>query len=195
MVPVSLSHANALLLGGDDVERQHRQHRAVHGHRHRHLIERDAVEQDVHVQQRIDRHAGLADIADHAAMIGVVTAMGRQIEGDGQALLPGRQIAAVEGVTFLGGGETGVLAHRPRLGHVHRRVGTAQERRHAGDVAEVLQILDVVPRVQRLDVDVLHGRRDQLLQGLAGGFLDLRPPFREAGLGEVGAVGHRGEIG
>jgi hypothetical protein len=83
---------NALLLGGDDVKRQHRQHRAVHGHGHRHLIERDAVEQDVHIQQRINRHARLADIADHAAMIGVVTAMGGQIEGDGQALLPGGQL-------------------------------------------------------------------------------------------------------
>ena len=186
---------NALLLRRRDVERHHRQHRAVHGHRHRHLVERDAAEQDFHVQQGIDRHAGLADIAHHARMVEVVAAMGRQIERDGQALLPGGQVAAIEGVGLLGGGETGVLAHRPRLGHVHRRIGAAQERRHAGDVAQMLQILDVVSRVQRFDVDVLHGRRDQLLQGLAGGLLDRRPPVGEAGLGKVHAVGHRGEIG
>ena len=29
----------------DDEEREHGQHRPVHGHRHRNLIERDAVEQ------------------------------------------------------------------------------------------------------------------------------------------------------
>jgi hypothetical protein len=37
---------HALLLGGDDVEGHDGQHRAVHGHGHRHLIQRDAVEQD-----------------------------------------------------------------------------------------------------------------------------------------------------
>ena len=74
---------NALFFSGDNVERQHRQHRAVHGHRYRHLIERDAAEQDFHIEQRINRHAGLADVADHALVVGVIAAMGGQIEGDG----------------------------------------------------------------------------------------------------------------
>ena len=52
MVPESLLGRHALLFAGDDEERQHRQHRAVHGHRHRHLIERDAVEQRAHVVDR-----------------------------------------------------------------------------------------------------------------------------------------------
>jgi hypothetical protein len=43
--PGQLLRRHALFLGGDDVQRHHRQHRAVHGHRHRHLVERDAVEQ------------------------------------------------------------------------------------------------------------------------------------------------------
>ena len=34
MVPASFSGGDALLLAGDDEERQDRQHRAVHGHRH-----------------------------------------------------------------------------------------------------------------------------------------------------------------
>ncbi len=130
---------NALFFGGDDVEGQYRQHRAVHGHRHRHLIERNAAEQHFHIENRVNRHAGLADIADHAGMIGVVAAMGRQIKGNRQTFLPGGQVAAVEGVGFFGGGETGVLAHRPRLGDVHGRIGAAQERRHSGDIAQVLQ--------------------------------------------------------
>ena len=52
IVPESFCVRHALLLGGDDVERQHRQHRAVHGHRHAHLVERDAGEQRAHVVDR-----------------------------------------------------------------------------------------------------------------------------------------------
>ena len=52
MVPASFWPAHALLLAGDDEQRQHRQHRAVHGHRHGHLVERDAVEQRAHVEMK-----------------------------------------------------------------------------------------------------------------------------------------------
>ena len=69
IVPDELVLRHALLLGRHDVAGQHRQHGAVHGHRHAHLVERDAVEQDLHVLDGIDRHAGLADIADDARMI------------------------------------------------------------------------------------------------------------------------------
>jgi hypothetical protein len=50
MVPASLSPRDPLLLGRHDVERQDRQHRAVHGHRHADLVERDALEQHPHVE-------------------------------------------------------------------------------------------------------------------------------------------------
>ena len=59
-----LLRTDALLLAGDDVTRHDRQHRAVHGHRDRHLIQRNAVEQDLHVLDGVDGHAGLADVAD-----------------------------------------------------------------------------------------------------------------------------------
>jgi hypothetical protein len=39
---------------------------------------------------------------------GNVAAVGREVEGDRQALLPGRQVAAVEGVRILGRGEAGM---------------------------------------------------------------------------------------
>jgi len=83
-----------------------REHRAVHGHRHRHLVQRDAVEQLPHVQDGVDGHAGHADVTGHARVVGVVAAVGGQVEGDRQALLAGREVAAVEGVRLLGGGET-----------------------------------------------------------------------------------------
>ena len=96
-----------------------------------HLVERDAVEEGARVVDRVDRHTGHADVAAHARVVGVVAAVGRQVEGDAQALLPGGEVAAVERVGLLGGGEAGVLPDRPRLGGVHRRVGAAQERRDA----------------------------------------------------------------
>ncbi len=93
-----LFRRHALFLGGDDVERKHRQHGAVHGHRYRHAIERDTREQCAHVVDRIDRDARHADVAADARMVAVVAAMRGEIEGDRKALLAGREIAAVEGV-------------------------------------------------------------------------------------------------
>ena len=114
--PRELLRLHPLLLGRRDVERHHRQHGAVHGHRHRHLVERDAVEERARVVDRVDRHPGHADVAAHPRVVGVVAAVGREVEGDRQALLAGREVAAVERVGLLGGGEAGVLADRPRLG-------------------------------------------------------------------------------
>ena len=50
--PRELGARHALLLAGDDEARQHRQHGAVHRHRHRHLVERDAVEEDASCPRR-----------------------------------------------------------------------------------------------------------------------------------------------
>ena len=115
IVPGELRRRHALLLGGDDVEREHRQHGAVHRHRHAHLVERDAVEQLAHVEDRVDRHAGHADVAGDTRVVAVVAAVRGEVEGDRQALLAGGQVAAVERVGLLGRGEPGVLADRPRL--------------------------------------------------------------------------------
>src|SRR3990172_2223926 len=43
-------------------------------------------------------------------VVRVVAAVGGEVEGDREALLPGGEVAAVEGVRLLGGGEAGVLA-------------------------------------------------------------------------------------
>ncbi len=127
MVPDSLLLRHALLLGGDDVAGQHRQHGAVHGHRYRDLVERNGLEEELHVLDRVDGHAGLADVADDARMVGVVAAMGGEVERHRYALRAGGERLAIEGVGFLGGGETGVLADGPRPRRVHRRLRPAQE--------------------------------------------------------------------
>jgi hypothetical protein len=83
--------ADPLLLGGHDVAGQDRQHRPVHGHGDAHLVERNAVEEDLHVLHRIDRHPGLAHVARDPGVVGVVASVGRQIEGHGEALLAAPQ--------------------------------------------------------------------------------------------------------
>ena len=168
MVPLSCSGRHALLLGGDDVERQHRQHGAVHGHRHAHLVERDAVEQDSHVEDRIDRDAGHADIARDARVVAVVAAVGGEVEGDRQALLPGGEVAPVEGVAVLGRGEAGILPDRPGLGRVHGRVGAAQEGRQARPGVQEVEPGRVGGGVERRDGDALGRLPGQCLRWLAG---------------------------
>ena len=155
IVPDELVLRHALLLGRHDVARQHRQHGAVHGHRHAHLVERDAVEQDLHVLDGIDRHARLADVADHARMIGVVAAVGGEIERHREAHLAGREIGAIELVALLGGREAGVLAHRPGPAGVHRGLGPARERREARQRAQGLEVLQIGRGVERLHHDAL----------------------------------------
>ena len=72
-------------------------------------------------------------------MVAVVAAVGGEIEGDGEALLTGGDIAPVEGVGVLGRGEARVLADGPRLRHVHGRIRPAQVGRDARIAVEEVE--------------------------------------------------------
>ncbi len=159
-----LLRGHALFLGGDDEAGHDRQDGAVHGHRHAHLIERDAVEQDLHVLDGIDGDAGLADIADDPGMIGVIAAMGGQIEGDRQALLAGGEVVAEEGVGLFGRREPGVLADGPGAVGVHGGAWAAQIGRHAGQGGGVLEGFEVGRRVQRSYSQSFRGPPQQFVR-------------------------------
>src|SRR5690606_34971242 len=94
--------------------------------------------------------ARLADIADDARMVAVVAAMGGEIEGDRDTLLPRSQRLAIEGVGSFRGGEAGILADRPRTSGVHRRARPAHERLHARQIVEMADTLKIVSRIERL---------------------------------------------
>ena len=104
-------------------------------------------------------------------MIAVVAAMGREIERDREAFLPGREVAAIEGVAVLRGREARILPHGPRLRDVHGRVGAAQIRRDARIGVEEVEALHVVRPVGRLHRNAFGGE-----------------PGRRAGCGIVPAV-------
>ena len=126
MVPLNCSGCDSLLFGGHDIEGHDGQHGAVHRHRHRHLVEGNLVEEHLHVEDGVDGHAGLADVAGNSLVVGVVAAMRGQVEGHRKALLSGGQIAAIERVRFFGGGEARILADRPGLHDIHGAVRAAQ---------------------------------------------------------------------
>ncbi len=202
--PSQLLAGHPLLLGGHDIERHHRQHRAVHRHRHAHLVEGDAVEELAHVVDRVDGNTGHADVAGDARMVGVVAAVGREVERDRQALLAGGQIAPVERVGLLGGREARVLAHRPRLVRVHRRVRATQVRGDARQRVEVEQVVDAVRGgVQRRQVDAFGRRVGERVQSATRTFRGGCRPGVEITRRSVAAarIGHgvpqrqRGEVG
>ncbi len=147
--PRQFLRRHSLLLGGDHVEREDRQHGTVHRHRHRHGRQIDTVEQLAHVEDGIDCHTGHSDVTRHTRVVGVVAAVGGEVERHRQALLPGGQVAPVEGVGFRRRREARVLPDGPRLVDVHRRVRATDERRCAREAVQRIAGLDRPRRGRR----------------------------------------------
>ena len=104
---------HAVLLRRGHVERQQPGGGGVDRHRRVHRVERDAVQQRVHVALVGDRHAHLADLAAGQLGVGVVAGLGGQVEGDRQAGLALGEVLAVQLVGLRGAGVPGVGAHHP----------------------------------------------------------------------------------
>ena len=83
-------------------------------------------------------------------MVGVVAAMGGEIESNGETLLPGCKVAPVEGIGIFRRGETGTLPDRPRLRDIHGGVGAAEIRRQARVGFDKINTAHVLRPVARL---------------------------------------------
>ena len=127
---------DAPLVGHRHVERQQGGGGGVDGHRGRHLVERQPVEQQAHVAQGGDGHAGAAHLARGQRVIRVAPHLGGQVEGHRQAGLPGGQQALEALVGRLGRAEAGVLAHGPQPAPVHGGLHPAGE----GELARKPQV-------------------------------------------------------
>ena len=204
---------HALLLADELVEQQQDRRRRVDRHRRRDLVERDLVEADPHVLDRVDRDPGAADLAVAERVVGVAPELGRQVEGHREA---GRAVldqVAVALVGVLRAGEAGVLAHRPEPVAVHALVDPAGERVVAGlaeplfepggDVVLVVEAVDLDPRVGEHALVVgADDRRDVAVQILLDRPLGGRVEPALVGRAAVGlrlgrdgllALGHRRE--
>ena len=148
--PAECRRRNALLLRDQLVEQQEQPGGRVDRHRRRHGVERDPAEEDLHVRDRVDRHAGAPDLAECARIVGVHAELRRQVERDRKTGLAVLEQVAVARVRLLGRGEARVLAHRPRPTAVHVGVRPARVRELAGQLDARRGVLR---RVDRLDLD------------------------------------------
>ena len=114
VVPWRTLAVDAVLLADRHVEREQPRGRGVDRHRRVHLVQRDAVEERVHVALVGDRDADLADLAARELVVGVVAGLGGQVERDREAGLALLEVLAVELVRLPRGGVPRVGAHHPR---------------------------------------------------------------------------------
>ena len=154
--PAQLRRRHALLLADRDVEGEQDRRRRVDGHRRRHLAEGDAVEERLHVRERIDRHPLAADLAERALVVRVVAHQRRHVERGREPCLAVLEQVAEALVRLRRGAEARELAHRPELAAVHRGIDAAREGMDAG-IAEVAVVVDV-NRVRRGQWLVLEPR-------------------------------------
>ena len=152
-----LGARDATLVGDGDVEGEQDRRRGVDRHRGRDLAQRQAVEQHLHVVDRADRHADPAHLA-------LPRPARRRRSPSGWAgrrrptspVWPCVEQVAEAPVGFGGGGEAGVLAHRPQPAAIHGRLDAARERelaRHAQRLVR-LPAVQVLGRVEIGNLDV-----------------------------------------
>ena len=154
-VPLSGSTGDALPLGGHQVHAEHRDGGAADRHRRRRLVQRDAVEEHVHVGGGVDGDAAVADLAERAGVVGVAAHEGGHVEGDRQPAAALGQDHLVALVGLLGVAEAGELPDGPGPAAVAGGVQAAGERELAR-VADPLEARDgglVGRAVDRLHLD------------------------------------------
>mmetsp|Transcript_52088 Transcript_52088/g.108745 ORF Transcript_52088/g.108745 Transcript_52088/m.108745 type:complete len:356 (+) Transcript_52088:1486-2553(+) len=162
-----LVEGGAALEGGDDVEGHDWDHGAVHRHAHRHLVERDAVEKDLHVFNGIDRHSSHPNISLNPFMIRVITAMCCEIKSNTETLLACGHVFLVKGIALFSCAKSSILTNCPRFLRVHGGIRSSSKRITARNFV-FFSIGKVMPSVQRLDMDafrcVPRQRADRILQ-------------------------------
>ena len=122
---LQLVDRHPLTLRRRDVEAEQHRGGTIDRHRGGHAIERDPVEERLHVGKTRDGDATLADLAFRPGMIRVVAHERWKIERDREPGLPALQEELVSLVRVLGGAEARELAHRPETPAIHGRMDAA----------------------------------------------------------------------
>ena len=131
---------HAALLGGGDEERPDDGRGAVDGHGGGDAVQRQSLQQEVHVGQRIDGHAAGAEFALGPGFVVVVAHERGHVEGDGEAVVAGRQQVVVALVRLLHGAKAAEHADGPGLAAVAGAVDAAREGVGAGQVDVALVV-------------------------------------------------------
>ena len=164
-------------------------------------LQRQAVEQDLHVGQGADRDATRAELALGLGVVRVVAVQRRHVVGDRQAGLAGREQLVEALVRVLGGPEPGEHPHRPQPAAVAGRMDAPRERRLARQTDARLGVVAERPRaVQPIDREVADRREPGLAFGRPAerrietlalpGLVPRRRIGRRRPGGSVGPVGH-----
>jgi len=107
-------------------------------------------------------------------MVGVVSAVRRQIKRDREPFLPCGEVAAIERVALFGGREARILTNGPGPANVHSGVRAAQEWRKPRHGLKMGDSIEIIRRVHTLHRDAFG-----CLPGLIGSRADEGPRVRE----------------
>ena len=149
---------------------QNRDHGPVHSHGNRHFIQRNTIEQDLHIFDTVNRHTGLANVANNTRVVTIVAPMRRQIEGDRHTFLPRSQTLAVKRIAVFSRRETGILPDGPRPPCIHRAARATRIGRNSGHSAKVLNPVQIVRCINRLNGDPLRRIPRQIIERAATEF-------------------------
>jgi hypothetical protein len=119
---LQLVNGHALAFGRGHIEAEQHGGGSIDRHRGGDPVERDPIEQRLHVVQAGYRHAALAYLTFRPRMVGVVSHQRGKVECHRETGLAPFQEKLVALVGVLGGAEPGELAHGPEPSAVHRGV-------------------------------------------------------------------------
>ena len=88
-------------------------------------------------------------------MVGIISAVRREVESDGEALLTRRKVTAIKGIAIFCRRETCILTDGPWALRVHGRVGAANIGRNAGIGVQVIEAVYIRSFIKGFDVNAL----------------------------------------
>jgi len=155
---------DALLVRQRDIHRVDDRRGGIDREGSRDLADVDAVEQDLHVPQRVDGDPLPADLPLAHRVIRIDPHQARHVERGRQPRLALVDEVVEPLVGLLGRPEPRKLPHRPRPAAIHRRIRTAGVRSLAREpqVLVVVDVGDVIGGVQPVDL-VVRDRHELLL--------------------------------
>ncbi len=157
--PLQTPGIDTLLFGHRHIQGQQDGCGGIDGHRRTHLVERDAVEQRLHIAQGVDRDPDLAHLPLGHRVIGVVADLGGKVKGDAQPGLPLAEEILVAAVRFLRRPEPCILTHGPEPASIHGGLHTTGKRIFTGktEVSQIIQLRKVEGGIQPLHRNTARG--------------------------------------